>query len=283
MRCLLTSLLLATCALAWRWDAVQDGPEPPLGLSSCDTIFVFGLGTGRVGSVSLSRLLQAQEVGGGRRPAVTHEARPLLPWSLGDDPAQAAVTARRRLALLAARAARVRERSSGWRVHAGDVASWTLPLVPALLAADQCVVAVLLQRERADVVRSFAAKSGAADYWRPGNASAEAAADESFWAPFFPQFGNESSKEAAIGAYWDYYAAEGARLAALWPDRVRVFDSPACLRGREAWAMLRFAGYERPLVPDEPFHENAGPRGGGRRDARRRAPDLRAAAVVRAA
>jgi hypothetical protein len=222
------------------------------------------MGTGRVGSLSLTKLLQAQygDAGSRRLPLVSHEGRPLLPWSLGEDPAQAEAAARRRLAMLSARAGRARARRAagsgdGRRVHVGDVASWTLPLARALLHSSVCSVFLVLQRERADVVRSFTAKSGPSDYWRPRGSAASA--DETFWAPFFPKFENESSKEAAIGAYWDLYAAKSARLAADWPQRVAIFASPACLtEAGQSWALLRFAGYESPVVPDRVIHENAG-------------------------
>ena len=290
---LLCALLLSACpcvacrsVLPTRWDAAH-GPEAPLGMPGCTTIWVFGLGTGRSGSTSLWRLLRFQF----GSTAVSHEARPLLPWTThGEAPS---VTARRRLELLATlaenRTAFTHPRTpADGRRFLGDVSSSYLPYAEALLEASPCAVLLVLQRDREEVVRSFAAKSGGADFWhddvaatpRAGLAGAEVRGQEAFWGAVFPKYTRvqAATKQDAIRLYWEEYARRAAQLAAAHPQRVMVLQSPAVFQQPlEAWRMLRFAGFQKPrLRPDHPFnclvackHYGNGNQSGGRGDALR--------------
>lgn len=143
-------------------------------------------------------------------------------------------------------------RAARGRIHVGDVSSSYLPYAQALLEASPCTTLLVLQREKEEVVRSFDAKSGASNYWAGAlseGASAEVRKDEEFWGPFFPHYPSAESKQEALRAYWDAYAAESARLAEAWPLRVRVYESPRVLQAPQlAWEALRFAGFERPVL-----------------------------------
>ena len=269
---LLCVLFLSACpcvarrsVLPTRWDAAH-GPEAPLGLPNCSTIWVFGLGTGRSGSTSLWRLLRFQF----GSTSVSHEARPLLPWNThGEAPS---VTAQRRLHLLASlaenRTAFTHPRTpADGRRFLGDVSSSYLPYAEALLEASPGVVLLVLQRDREEVVHSFAAKSGGADFWHadvtatPGDALAAAETvrgQEAFWGTVFPKYTREqaATKEDAIRLYWEEYARRAAQLAAAYPQRVMVVPSPAVFqKPLEAWRVLRFAGFQKPrLRPTHPFN-----------------------------
>jgi hypothetical protein len=207
------------------------------------------LGTGRSGSVSLWRLLRQQH---GTLPAwMTHESKPLLPWTIPAN-TTAAAEATARLALLArraehtdlhsaaARAARHPAAPADARTFVGDVASSYLPYAQALLNASPCVILLILERSKEDVVRSWLAKSGDADFWRvrrsggisggggaaisdaamqalmaevdaDGNATAAAkvARAEAYWGGLFPKYGaaeGAGSKEDAIRCVRPYCA-----------------------------------------------------------------------------
>jgi hypothetical protein len=190
--------------------------------------------------VSLWRLLRQQH---GTLPAwMTHESKPLLPWTIPAN-TTAAAEATARLALLArraddadlhsaaARAVRHPAAPADARAFVGDVASSYLPYAQALLNASPCVILLILERSKDDVVRSWLAKSGQADFWRirrsgkngdgdaamsdaamqalmaevdaDGNATAAArvARAEAYWGGLFPKYGaaeGAGSKEDAI-------------------------------------------------------------------------------------
>jgi hypothetical protein len=229
--------------------------------------------------VSLWRLLRAQH--GTLAPWMTHEAKPLLPWAVPSNTSVASEAATR-LALLARRrdstdlhgeAARARQPSAprDGRTFVGDVASSYLPYVEALLDASPCVVAIILQRPREEVVRSWLAKTGDADFWRRGNrseaeretimaevdesgnatAAAKAARAEAYWGGLFPKYSVREAprKEDAIRLYWEEYARRAAALAARHPARARVFPSPDVFaRGDTQHSLLAFAGFAAPRL-----------------------------------
>ncbi|MGN6546966.1 MAG: hypothetical protein ACTHK7_18065 [Aureliella sp.] len=103
--------------------------------------FVFGIGTGRCGTLSLARLLNSQV-----DVKVTHEMRPLLDWDAPHDEQRR--IARARLERLA------RESDAGL---VGDVASFYLPYLPYLLEASEDIRVVCLRRPRHEVIASFIA------------------------------------------------------------------------------------------------------------------------------
>ena len=104
--------------------------------------FVLGIGTGRCGTTSLTRLLKAQ-------PGVhaTHEARPLLPWN----PRKSKENVVDRVCRLVA-AAPPRARI------VADVALYYLPYVATILRHWPATRVICLRRDRAEVIESFARK-----------------------------------------------------------------------------------------------------------------------------
>lgn len=182
---------------------------------------VLGLGSGRCGTLTLARLLDAQP-----GFSVTHECIP-APWEFSE------ASYRKLCEELASRPAPV----------VGDVASYHLPYVPRFFADFDDVRCVCLRRERAEVVDSFLritpdrnhwtdpASAFWSDRWRPDPA----------WDPCFPKY--PLDKAEAIAAYWEEYYAAAADLARRFPGRFLVADMRDALNNRETqMRILDFVG-----------------------------------------
>jgi hypothetical protein len=192
---------------------------------------VFGIGTGRSGTVSLAKLLDAQP-----KFNVTHEmtrttrsgriwrrlAEP-IPWRASENEVAATVD------LILHRRGSV----------VGDVGSSWLPHLPALLRQYPSARVVCLERPREEVVTSFLRKTGHSNHWMPG---ADRVVDPRF-DPVFPKYEDAESKSAAVGLYWDEYRRLVGALRAAQPGRVRSWSMRDALNTEQGTAeVLEFAG-----------------------------------------
>lgn len=212
---------------------------------------VIGLGTGRCGTVSLSKFLSAQA-----HCAVTHEGGgppPAKEWVMPWEPD--AQKMHRFIDTVIA------PRFDHDVVISGDVASYYLPYVDALLRDfDQCDIKfVCLKRDRTETVKSFAKWTEAnnqnhwmahdGDHWKLNPT----------WDAAYPTYDSES-KEQALGRYWDDYYSESQTLEARYPDRFRIFsiDTLNSPDGQEA--ILTFLQLPDELqVRSQSVHHNQSP------------------------
>jgi len=209
---------------------------------------VLGLGTGRCGTVALSRLLRAQP---GCAETVTHETHPVIPWTPASDSQAAQLVRARVRALLSRRATFSVEPGAPPAVPlVADVASYYLPHVRAVLALEPGAVFLVLRRPRAEVVASFLAKEKGADLWSDCANASGWSSDQRYWATAHPKLPcGAAGPDAArsLGLYWDLYAQQVELLQAAFPDRVRTFPSPRVLRDtRLQKHMLRWLGVSNP-------------------------------------
>lgn len=161
---------------------------------------VIGLGTGRSGTVSLARLLDAQP-----DAAVGHEMRPLLPWHA--EPARVEF----RLWQLEHRSERL----------VGDVAYSYLPAVEQIAAALPDARFVCLRRNREEVVESMMKKTPRTNLWADHDGTEWE--HDPVWDPTMPSY-PPMPKRDAIGRYWDDYYRAAADLELALDGRFRVFD-----------------------------------------------------------
>jgi len=156
--------------------------------------FIFGLGTGRCGTVSLSTLLDSQP-----DSLILHEGRPLdrsakavrlphLPWEPDRKLLQ------RKLADY---------RSRPYSV-VGDVAFYYLPYVHHIQRLHPDAYFVCMKRDKDETVRSYLKKTARRNHWIEHDGS-EWIKDPR-WDPCYPKYDLEN-KVAAIGRYWDDYYA----------------------------------------------------------------------------
>lgn len=251
-----TGTTVCRCMATCRGGAAR--PAPALGnwsaawddqaVTARGVRLLLGLGTGRCGTVSLSRLLAAQP---GASGTVSHEQHPLIPWAPpGGESEQLRLVDRRVRALLQRR---VRWRGSGVPLVA-DVASFYLPHAALVLALEPGARLVVLRRARRAVVASFLAKDQGVDLWRACANTSAWGPNTAYWASAFPKYACTGPQAApdtadALGRYWDDYYATVAALQARFPDRVRLEESPAIFDDAAAQeALLAWAGFEQPAV-----------------------------------
>ncbi|HHZ95800.1 MAG TPA: tetratricopeptide repeat protein, partial [Flavobacteriales bacterium] len=168
---------------------------------------LIGLGTGRSGSTTLTKLWKAQ-------PACycSHEHPPRLPWT--DTDSRYEFHKQRFLVAL------------GGHGYVGDVSHWWLPYVEDLIASFNGVRFVVLKRDRDATVKSFlnikkADGGDGMNHWmkHDGTVWGHVAWDECY-----PTY-DVDKIEIAIQHYWqDYYDTVDA-LIARYPAHIRQFKT----------------------------------------------------------
>ncbi len=224
----------------------QVATSPPAGRQ-----LIFGLGTGRCGTMSLARVLSTlegfsmlhegrSECGGvvvcpeGER--ASHRVDGNLPWNADRGACRARVDA-----LLQLPGAVV-----------GDTAFYYLPYVEWLARQYGAAAAfVCLRRERAATVQSFLEFTPGRNHWMAHDGSRWSLDEQ--WDDAFPTFECDS-KRAAIERYWDEYYAVAEGLARRIP-RFRIFDVED-LDTNGGWAaVFEFLGRPgAPVPPDTVFN-----------------------------
>jgi len=187
---------------------------------------IVGIGSGRCGTLSLARLLDKQP-----NANVTHERRPLLPWSPTD-----------RKRLVAERIASLRTGAGGL---VGDVASFYLPYVEDFIAQAPDIRIIALQRDCDEVVRSFCdwsdhGHSVPTDHW--SEQPAPGLYHDPVWSTIFPKYPT-ASREEGVRRYWHEYCRKVGELQQRYPENVRIFDMKEALNTEAGQReVLTFAG-----------------------------------------
>ena len=170
---------------------------------------VLGIGTGRCGSFSLTRVLNQQP-----EMVCSHEEPPLLPWKHIDGQQV------------------IRERFSRFRLHGkarllGDCASFYLPYVEDAIAAEPDIRIVCLKRPKEEVVASFCRWL---DQTMPLPTNHWARQPASGWhhipitRGLFPKYDTQN-REEGIRRYWDEYYEKVGELLNRYPEHIRLFDT----------------------------------------------------------
>jgi hypothetical protein len=202
---------------------------------------ILGIGTGRCGTHTLAQILSRQP-----DARVTHEERPLLPWSAEDG------------------GALIRERMARWgrtRIEGlvGDVASFYLPYVEEALGAEPEVRVVCLKRPREEVVQSFCRWLDTVHPLPTNHWAQEPGAGwhhDPVWTRIFPQY-DMQDREEGIRRYWEEYYARVEELAGRYPGRIRVFDMQTAFNTDAGQReLLTFAGVAPEKQVLGPAHTN---------------------------
>jgi hypothetical protein len=201
---------------------------------------VIGLGTGRNGSVSLSRFLSAQRDMTVRHEGFLDEKYHIFRWAGDGD------RVRSWIELLDRRA-----RDEG-DAYFGDVGTYYLPYVELLIERHPDARFVCLQRDRAKVVKSFLLKTRGTNHWYDH--------DGTRWTSHkfdacFPSF-DEPDKERAIARYWDFYHARIAELMDEYPSQVGLFQASELNERDGRGRILDFIDYRGTRRLDVEFREN---------------------------
>lgn len=191
---------------------------------------IIGLGTGRCGTTSLGRFLNAQS---GIR--IFHEGETddgeqhPLPWEVDHE---------KLLHWLA-----TLERYAAGNEYYGDIGMYFLPYAEYLIGRFPDIKLVCLKRDRKEVVASYMKWTKNRNHWL--NHDGSVWAKHPPWDVAFPKF-DEPDKSKAIGLYWDGYYREVERLIGLYPENIACFAMTAMnhINGRRA--ILDFIGYTGP-------------------------------------
>lgn len=190
---------------------------------------VLGIGSGRCGTLSLARLLDAQPAA-----VVTHERRPLMPWSSSDSQS-----------LVSERIASFRRNTAD---IVGDVASYYLPYIEESIRQVPSIRIVALKRDCEEVVKSFCAWSDLAhsaptDHWSEQPAAGYF--HDPVWSTVFPKY-PVASREEGIRRYWKEYYETVDKLQRAYPENIRVFGMNETLNTQPGQReLLSFAGVPR--------------------------------------
>lgn len=187
-----------------------------------ERLFLFGLGTGRCGTVSLAKLLNAQ-----KSALVTHEARPWLPWKLNS-------------AFVADKSVELLDKAEKFGVDiVGDVALFNLQSVEALLALIPNAKFVILQRDQEDTVDSFKRK------WRSKYNRLRIKKTE--WDYVFPHYDQQGAFLVDdVNRYYTEYYAKAFVLQKKYPQNVKCFSTQVLNSEVGVKSILDFC-----RVPDE--------------------------------
>jgi hypothetical protein len=251
-------------------------------------MIVIGLGSGRSGTASLAKLLNAQHDAlcfhemnpscvrfrGTPRPILNtvDEFQAIVD---GGDPSMLTVDLSRRVAAEAydrlCRLPRVR--------LLGDIAFYYLSYVDRIATHNPAVRFVCLRRERQATIESWLRKS-AIPRW-PSKRLADRVASlitrepyhaarnpwmahdgrdwavDPVWDKCFPKFPGPTRTEA-IGQYYDYYYDEVERLAERWPDRFRLIETPRLGEPAVQRDLLTFCGVpvDEQILTDAHIHRS---------------------------
>lgn len=172
-----------------------------------DIPFIFGLGTGRSGSTSLTTALSSIP-----KSYFSHEHPSIIPWKNGE-------------AIVEWHLLRLRSLAHSYSV-VGDVSHWWLPYVEDIYKAHPNSFFVVMRRSRRDTVSSFLKIKGGGDrgsinHWIEHDGKYFA---PNIWDRCYPKYVGASSLVEALEQYWDDYYAQASRLQKLLPKNVLIVD-----------------------------------------------------------
>jgi hypothetical protein len=200
---------------------------------------VLGLGTGRCGSTTLSRLFEAQKNG-----CFSHECPPRLAWN---HDAETIDFHLRRFRLLLELFPMV-----------GDVSHWWLPYFRLIRQHFPEVRAVVLRRDKEETVDSFlrikgGGQQGSINHWVEHDGKFWR---KNLWDDCYPKYRADTMKEA-IARYWDEYYLLAGQMEAEFPDQIRIYDIAALSDARGQQEILEFCGFAEIIIPGD-IHANKG-------------------------
>lgn len=169
--------------------------------------FVFGLGTGRSGSTSLTEGLSKIN-----NTYFSHEHPSIVPWQHGEEIVEWHI---KRMKSLSAHYSLV-----------GDVSHWWLPYVKYILSIHPNSFFIITKRDRSATVGSFlkikgGGGKGSINHWVKHNGTFF---KKNFWDICYPKFSHHLNLEGSLNMYWDEYYREALRLQKLFPKNVLIIE-----------------------------------------------------------
>lgn len=175
---------------------------------------IIGLGTGRCGTVSLSRLLSIQT-----NLLVTHEYGSLLPWEFSKRAIDQKIFELRKLN--------------------GDVAFYYLNYVIYINQLYPSTKFVCLRRDRMSTIESYLRKTGNTNNWMEHDGTKWE--NSPLFYNSFPKY-NVITKEEALIMYYNSYYAKAEELKKELPENFEIFDITSLNSENGVKNILHFCG-----------------------------------------
>ncbi len=202
---------------------------------------IISIGTGRSGSVSLSKFLSHQ-----KNMRVLHEGRideknirKLIKWDDDDDEL---------FAWLDYLYEYNHEDS-----FIGDTGMYYLPYISKIIDKYPEVKVIGIIRKKEEVVNSFLNKTEGRNHWC--NHNGENWKIDKKWDPCFPKY-NDSNKKKTIELYWEEYKKETEKLELKYPRNVKIWTLEDFNRVSGKNKILDFINYKMPRDTSSNFKLN---------------------------
>ena len=190
-------------------------------------MFIFGLGTGRCGTVSLTSLFNCQD-----NVSAAHESV-LCPWLFHDQSFQKNLI-------------QMKNRSSSNNIVA-EVGFYLLPYVERMIELFPVTKFICLKRDKEETIISYMRKTIRRNHWTNTSMKSELGGWQShgIWDNCYPIY--NLPKREAIGQYWEDYYQISYNLEKKYPNNFKVYNMLDILQNRDIQLkMLSFIGILKP-------------------------------------
>lgn len=201
---------------------------------------IISIGTGRCGSVSLSKFLSAQEyvsvLHEGRLDS--HKIRKLIKW--GNDEKNLFEWLEFLLSL-------------DGNKFVGDTGMYYLPYIEQIIDKYPKVKIIVMEREKEEVVKSYIKKTTGRNHWFEHDGKEWDKDDK--WDPCYPKY-DIVNKEKALEKYWEDYKSQTDNLILKFPDKIKkwTIQSLNTLNGKNE--ILNFLNYKFDRNINQEFKHN---------------------------
>ena len=201
---------------------------------------IISIGTGRCGSVSLSKFLSAQEyvsvLHEGRLDS--HKIRKLIKW--GNDEKNLFEWLEFLLSL-------------DGNKFVGDTGMYYLPYIEQIIDKYPKVKIIVMEREKEEVVKSYIKKTTGRNHWFDHDGKEWDKDDK--WDPCYPKY-DILNKEKALEKYWEDYKSQTDNLILKFPDKIKkwTIQSFNTLNGKNE--ILNFLNYKFDRNINQEFKHN---------------------------
>lgn len=207
---------------------------------------ILGIGTGRSGSTTLTKLWQLQEAS-----YCSHEHPPRLSWSIK--------TSRLKFQL-----ERFDVLLKNYK-FVGDVSHWWLPYIDAILEKYEDARIVVLKRNRKATVDSFlkikgGGGKGSINHWIKHDGSNWS---KNIWDECYPKYKVPKMKKA-LEYYWDDYYKTVDRWIKRYPESIKLVSTEELSDPDVQKDLLLFCGYEKPVLMTDLYLNKGGAHEGER-------------------
>ena len=201
---------------------------------------IISIGTGRCGSVSLSKFLSAQD-----KVSVLHEGRldsqkirKLIKWE--NDEGNLFEWLEFLLSL------------DGHK-FVGDTGMYYLPYIEQIIDKYPEVKIIVMERNKEEVVKSYIKKTTGRNHWFDHDGKEWEKDDK--WDPCFPKY-DVSSKEEALENYWEDYKNQTDNLILKFPEKIKKWTVQALNTTSGKNEILNFLNYNLERNINKEFKHN---------------------------